>query len=350
MSGTRLPLVTSDEQRGGLLIAVVSGDRPTLKERATANLLGPLKDLGAQGPVWVVSEDDAASYEEDEHELCVYPQAWAEEYARTHWTDLKPMSEAKRLGPPPGREWACREAERRGCWGVLTLDDNIRRLAVIREGGSAATFILAEQTLGGLYCYADLLAGVALSTNARMVGANLNSVPAMSRSSRVVARVGFPYSLYVERVGPGREEWYGPCEDDIIHAFQYGCRADGATAAIMPFLLYHKENLSKTGLRRHYDSTRSVGLQRMFPEGADVGVRKTHSNGRGNPRVFHTMRRGALRNPLVVQDHELYGAVRANVERIAELWYPAYLDGKRRKAERRSRAAQARLEGSTTGE
>lgn len=338
---TRLPLVTTDAERAGLLVAVVSGDRPTLKERDTAKLLPPLHDLGVQGPVWVVSEEDAPRYERDEHELCVYPQAWAEEYARTHWTDITPMSESARLGPPPGREWACREAERRGCWGVLTLDDNIRRLAIIREGGTAATFILAEETLGGLYLYADLLAGVALSTNARMVGAYLNSIPAVSRGNRVVARVGFPYSLYVERVGPGREEWYGPCEDDIIHAFQYANRPDGATAAIMPFLLYHKENLSKTGLRRIYDSTRSVGLQRMFPQGADVRVQKTHSNGRGDPRVFHKMKTDALRNPLVVTDHERYAAIRKTVEQVAALWYPAYLDGKRRKAVRRATRARA---------
>lgn len=337
----RLPLVTTDEQRAGLLVAVVSGDRPTLKERPTHRFLAGLAELGVSGPVWVVSSSDAPLYEEDDYELCVYPQAWAEEYADAHWTDINPRQPGGRLGPPPGREWACREAERRGCWGVLTLDDNITRLNIIREGSCGVTFALADD-LGGLGFYADMLAGVALSTNARMIGANLDAVPSIAKSDRVVARPGFPYSLYVERVGPGREEWYGPCEDDIIHAFQYGTRPDGATAAVMPFLLYRKENLSGTGLRRIYDSTRSVGLQRMFPESAKVIIRKAHANGRGEPRVFHKMSRNAIRNPLTVHDRALYAAVRANLEALTALWHDAYLDGKRRKAIRRTETVRRR--------
>jgi len=58
-----------------------------------------------------------------------------------------------------------------------------------------------------------------------MVGANLDAIPYVKLQ---IARAGFTYSMFVEKVGPGREPWYGPFEDDITHAFQYGIRADGA--------------------------------------------------------------------------------------------------------------------------
>lgn len=106
--------VTSDEVRGGLLVAVISGGRPRLDQRAVSRFLPDLHAAGVQDIVWVVSDQDAPSYEQDEHPLCVYPRAWALDYARGHWMQPQKPGPDAFLGAFPGREWACREAERRG--------------------------------------------------------------------------------------------------------------------------------------------------------------------------------------------------------------------------------------------
>jgi hypothetical protein len=177
-----------------------------------------------------------------------------------------------------------------------------------------------------------------LSTNAWTVGALLDSANPASLETKV-ARTGFPYSLFLERVEPGREEWFGPFEDDITHSLQYGSRADGATTAIVGSLRYIKESKSTTGMRKHYDSARSQQLQRLFPQAATVGVRKTRSNGRGEPRVFHKMPRGAIRNPLIIRDPDLFAAVRATLQGLAAEWLVAEEAGNRAKVARRTRTA-----------
>src|SRR5699024_12421324 len=136
-----------------------------------------------------------------------------------------------------------------------------------------------------LASYADFLAWFMKSTNGWRVGANLSSIPVPGKG---VIRSGFCYSLFLERVGEGREHWYGPFEDDITHAFQYGTRADGAAPLLVPLLLYTKENKSSSGMRKHYNHKRAVQLQRIFPESARIGVRRTTSNGAGDARVFHS--------------------------------------------------------------
>lgn len=329
--------VTSSDRRGGLLAAVISGGRPKLKQRPVAKLLPELHPLGVSAVRWVVSEADAPAYEADEHPLAVYPRDWAESYAAEHWMNPAPPEPGGFLGAFPGREWACREAERLGCWGVLQLDDNINWLGVVRGTGYSRRFAEAH---GGLGLFADLLAAVALSTNARTVGAQLDAVSPSVTSYSKVARAGFPYSLFVERVGEGREPWYGPFEDDITHSFQYGTRADGATAAVVPLLHYKKETKSRTGMRASYNHTRAVQLQRIFPESAKVGVRATRSNGRGDPRVFHTMLAGAIRNPLTVQDPDLFRAVATKLTDLAAEWYAGDLAAIRDKVERRARQAE----------
>jgi hypothetical protein len=326
---------TSPEQRAGVLACVITGGRPELRHRPTAKFLPALRAAGVQDVLWVVSDQDAPAYELDEHPLCVYPRAWAEEYAAAHWMQPQPPQPGAFLGAFPGREWACQEAERRGCWAVLQLDDNVDGLSFLRR--SALDFV-AER--GGLGLVADLLAGVALSTNARMVGAQLASVAPSSRQARQVARAGFPYSVFLERVGPGREEWFGPFEDDITHALQYGSRPDGATAAVMPSVHYHKENKHRSGMRAHYGDTRAVQLQRLFPEAAKVNVRATRSNGRGEPRVFHTMPPGAIRNPLVIRDRALYGAVRDRLSALVVEKMEAERQVIREKVARRAQQAE----------
>jgi hypothetical protein len=333
--------VTTSEQRGGILVAVITGGRPELRRRPTAAYLPQIRDM-VDGAAWILSDTDADSYEPDGHDHLIYPRAWAEEYAAAHWMQPEPPQPGAFLGAFPGREWACREAERRGCWAVLQLDDNIDWLCFLRGTGASKHLVTNS---GGMALFLDLLAGVLLSTNARTVGAQLSSVNPSSQQARQVARAGFPYSLFLEQVGPGREEWFGPFEDDITHSLQYGSRDDGATAAVIPTLIYQKETSSKTGMRAHYNETRAVQLQRLFPEAAKINIRATRSNGRGEPRVFHTMPRGAIRNPLVVRDPTLFGAVRDRLQQLTEEWYEAEAAGNREKVRRRSeQAARMRTE------
>ncbi|MEV1294468.1 hypothetical protein [Pseudonocardia sp. NPDC049635] len=317
------------------MVAVISGGRPELRQRPVRRYLPDVDAIGVHSTCWVVSDTDAPSYEDDDHPLAVYPRAWAEEYAATHWMLPQPPEPGAFLGAFPGREWACREAERRGCWAVLQLDDNIDWLCFLRGTGYSKHFVNDH---GGLGLFLDLLAGVALSTNARTVGAQLDAVNP-GRKNHKIARPGFPYSLFLERVGPGREEWYGPFEDDITHSFQYGTRADGATAAVMPLLHYKKESKSKTGMRAHYNHTRAVQLQRIFPESAKINVRATRSNGRGDPRVFHTMLPGAIRNPLAVHDRDRFQKIGARLTELADQWHAGELAANRDKVNRRARAA-----------
>jgi hypothetical protein len=323
---------TSSEQRAGLLVAIITGGRPKLAQRPSARWVEDLRAAGVGDVVWVVSERDAPGYELDGADLSVYPQAWAYDYAREHWMNLDPPDQDGFLGAFPGREWACREAERRGFWGVLQLDDNIFRLTFRRGTGTSRRII---RKYGGMGLYADILAAGALATNARTCGAQLEGVnSARSESTRII-RAGFPYSCFVEKVGAGRESWYGPFEDDITHSFQYGDRADGATAALVPALRYTKESKSKTGMRGSYDSTRAVQLQRMVPQGAKIMVKASKCNGRGDPRVFHQMSPGAIRNPVRIHDQDLYQAMRDRLAQLSREWYAAELVENRAKVMKR---------------
>jgi hypothetical protein len=328
--------VTPADRRASLLVAIITGGRPKLKQRPTARHVADLRAAGVRDIVWVVSERDAPGYERDGADLAVYPQGWAYGYAREHWMNAVPPDPQGFLGAFPGREWACLEAERRGCWGVLQLDDNIDQLAVRRR--DVAGFRLAERA-GGMGLFADLLSAMVLSTNARTVGGNLASVMTSRSDASRIIRPGFPYSCFVEQVGPGREPWYGPFEDDITHSFQYGDRADGATAALMPALIYHKEPNSKTGMRAKYDPTRSVQLQRLIPQGAKLSVRATRSNGRGDPRVFHTMPPGSIRNPVCVQDRPLYQAAVTRHDQLSREWFTGVAAANRVKVMKRLKGA-----------
>lgn len=324
---------TSAEARAGLMVAIITGGRPKLKERMTAQYIEGLKAAGFGEVVWVVSDRDAPKYERDGNELAVYSHEWAYEYAREHWMRVEPPDpEAGFYGAFPGREWACREAERRGYWGVLQLDDNIETLRFMRGSGASIQFVWNK---GGMGLYADLLAGIALATNAATIGAQLAAVIPSRSESRQIVRAGFPYSCFIEKVGPGREEWFGPYEDDITHSFQYGDRADGVTAAVMPLLTYAKENKSKTGMRAKYDSTRSVQLQRMVPQSAKIGIRATRSNGKGEPRVFHSMAPGAIRNPVTIKDPAQFARVKDRLQDLIREWFVLEKESNREKVRRR---------------
>lgn len=289
---------TSASQREGVAAYCITGGRPRLKDRPTKQILDSLASEGI-ATAWVLSDRDADVYERDEHEMIVYPRTWALDYATAHWLLPTPPEAGTFLGAFPGREYACVTGETRGYRGVLQLDDNIRALSIGR-GGKAAYGLAREH---GPVAFLDLLAAVTYSTNARMVGAQLEAV---NQIKPVFARPGFPYSFFIEQLGKGREHWNGPYEDDITHALQYGRRADGATAALLPILRYNKESKSKTGMRSHYDHTRSVQLQRCFPEAAKITIRRGRANGRGEARVFHQMQARAIQNRLRVTDPDLY--------------------------------------------
>ncbi len=272
-----------------------------LNQRPTKRLLDELKRHGVDTG-WVLSDLDATGYEKDHHELITYPREWAVEYAKHHWISNIECTSDSFLGAFPGREWACQVAEKRGYWAVLQLDDNIIQTAFGKP--SKVGIELAKRY--GFISFLDLLAQVTFSTNSCMTGASLSAV---ATAKPVIARKGFPYSCFVEQVGPGRERWWGPFEDDITHALQYGTRHDGVTAALMPLLRYGKESKSTTGMRSAYNHTRSVQLQRCFPESVKLSIRHGRANGYGDPRVFHHMDRNAIRNPLRVKNPEIYQGV-----------------------------------------
>lgn len=343
--------ITSPEKRGGLLAAVVTGGRPELNRRQVRKFLPMLEGLGCQDIVWVAVDRDAERYERDDYPLVTYPLDWAVQYTKEHLTDVQLTDEQILRGglASAGREYACLEAERRGCWGVLQLDDNIVRLSCPR-GGKAAIDMVWER--GGMAMFADLIAAVTLSTNSRITGAQLDAVVA---SQPIVARAGYAYSLFIERCGPGREHWYGPMEHDIIQCLQYGTRPDGATTALMPLLRYMKlpDKVSATGskkvidveerdkhrsgggMRAIYDNTRSVGLQRMFPQYAAIKAMTTHSNGRGDPRLFHQMK--PMPNKLKVEDPELFGQVKDYFQDYLAEWKDRHRGELQMKVERRGK-------------
>lgn len=295
---------------------VISGGRPALTERKTARLLPALRGVTAD-PVWLVRDDRAPEYERDEWELATFPREAAEVYAAQHWTALEPYRPGAFLGGFTEREWACRLAEERGYWAVLQLDDNLLELRLFSDSAMSRQF---TDEHGGLSVYADLLAAVTLSTNSVMTGARLSSVaPAGQLRPRLLARPGFPYSLFLERTGPSREKWHGPYEDDILHAYQYAVNPAPVTAALVMPLLYYKVHGGKTGMRAHYGHDRAAGLQRAAPEIASIQVIARHSNGRGQPRVFHKMRTGAIaaRAPLIITDRDLYAAAVTRTNQLA---------------------------------
>lgn len=128
--------VTSDEQRSGLLVAVITGGRPELKQRPTRKLIENLKEAGVSDVVWVVSEKDAPGYEHDDNDLCVYPMDWAEKYASEHWMQPTPYEPGTFFGAFVGREWACLEAERRGCWVIDVTEEQLARIVTVDNRAS----------------------------------------------------------------------------------------------------------------------------------------------------------------------------------------------------------------------
>jgi TET-associated glycosyltransferase-like protein len=347
-------MITPADKLKGILPVIISGGRPELKQRPTAMMLDQLKGITAD-PVWIVSEADATGYQDDGNEIATYSREWAEDYAAAHWTGMEPVVKAgpdekgSFLGAFPGREWACRLAEERGYWATLQLDDNIIDLSLFRRHYTSNSRIAEEE--GGMGMFADVLAAITLSTNGWMVGAFLTAVPPSANEKLVVSRTGFPYSLFIERVGPNREAWVGPYEDDITHAYAYGNNPSSSqTALLVPMLNYMKEHAAQTGMRKNYNSKRAVPLQRMFPETARIGVYNGKANGRGGPRVFHKMIPGAIRTPMIITDHELYGEVKDYITGLARKFGSGYRKELETRTEDRARKARVSMALANGGE
>lgn len=334
--------VTPRPDLAGILPVVISGNRPLLGHRATHRLLAPLRGVTAD-PVWLIRDEFADLYERDGHEIVTYSRADAEEYAARNWIGPDPYAPGGFLGCFTEREWACRIAAERGCWAVLQLDDNIARPYYSVGYGVAADAVVER---GGLAMYADVLAAVTLSTNSRMTGACLASVSPQNHRT-TFARAGYPMSLFVERVDlPDRPPYCGPIEEDILHCFEYGDRPDDGTAAIVIPLCYQKEHVvsARSGMRKAYQNQRrSAGLQRVAPEAIKSVVKRTHSNGKaGHARIFHQMKSGSIRTPLVVRDQPLFDAARNYCADLQRELGPALLADAQRRAAARAKKGEAR--------
>lgn len=248
------------------LVAVITGGRASLAERPTRRLFAPLKAAGFIDIEWVVREDHAAMYERDDHPLNIYPQEFADNYARHHWRHPTIKWEPRGFsGAFPGREWAMRTAEDRGYDAVLQLDDNILHVGMFN---AVRPYLRAVADPGSLV---RLLTEFLSATNIFMMGMQLSSVPL--RNAKRLIRTGFPYSIFVERCGQGRMPYYGPFEDDIMHAMEYGLNGGPMrTVGITDWITYLKESQSGTGMRQHYNAHRGLELPLRYPNNASISV------------------------------------------------------------------------------
>ncbi len=296
-----------------LLIAVITGGRPRLADRPTRNLFKSLRTLG--DIEYVVREDQAAEYEDDPGvPLNVYPVSWADRYARTHWRHPRAVFEPGGFhGAFTGREWVMQDAERRGYDLVLQLDDNITAFGPV-DALRTSHYRDILQPVDSVRVVVE----IAMSTNLWMFGAQLTAV--QRPESAPIARTGFPYSVFVEKTGEGRMPYYGPFEDDIMHALEYGLSGGaGRTAGLTPAINYFKENSSKTGMRKHYNPERGLELVRRYPNNARLIEGPTSSSptskGRGVRHLLNTKGFTSIR----IEDEARFALARADLEHLVKI-------------------------------
>lgn len=293
-----------------LLIAIITGGRPLLSDRPTRRLFESLSILG--DIEYVVREDQALGYEDDPGvSLNTYSVAWADRYARTHWRHPRAVCEPGGFhGAFTGREWAMRSAQERGYEAVLQLDDNVTQF-----GPVDATRTTYYRDIVQPADSVRALVEIAMSTNLWMFGAQLTSVQV--KGDYPIARPGFPYSVFVEKTGDGRMPYYGPFEDDIMHAMEYGLNGGpGRTAGLTQAITYTKESKSKTGMRKHYNPERGLELVRRYPRNAKLidgpGSSSPTSKGRAVRHMLNT--KGFT--PIRITDRERFDAARTELERL----------------------------------
>lgn len=302
-----------------VLVCVITGGRPELASRPTRLHFPALQAAGFDTIEWVVREDHAADYERDEHPLNVYPLSFADRYARAHWRHPSAAFEPGGFhGAFTGREWAMRTAEERGYEAVLQLDDNVVTLGLLNSNQPAYRQALDAGRMLTLLCE------LSASTNVMMLGAQLSAVPPTKIKT---VRPGYPYSVFVERCGTGRLPYFGPYEDDIMHALDYA-RHGGhmRTAGVAPAMTYNKESKSKSGMRKHYDATRGHEIARRYPQNVTLRVsRRTagmKDTARGVRHILNTRGftpvRVTDRARFIAAETELHAAVRDAIARRRE--------------------------------
>jgi hypothetical protein len=279
------------------LVCVITGGRPSLDERVTRTHFESLHAAGFEHIEWVLREDHVDAYERDEHALNVYPLDFANSYARAHWRHPNAFEPNGFMGAFAGREWAMRTAEQRDFDFVLQLDDNVKRLGLLNADRPAYRAALDGGSM------LALLVDFAKCTNAAVLGAQLSSVP----PDRVkTIRTGYPYSVFVERVA-GRMSYFGPFEDDIMHALDYALYGGpDRTAALVEAMRYTKDSRSMTGMRKHYDAQRGVEIARRYPRNVQLRVtRRTSSVSDKSKGVRHILNTRGF-TPVRITDAELF--------------------------------------------
>jgi hypothetical protein len=191
-----------------------------------------------------------------------------------------------------------RTAEERGYDAVLQLDDNVDRLGLLN---ALYPTYRAAMTPGRMI---GLLIELSASTTATMLGMQISSVPPTKLDT---VRPGYPYSVFIERTGTVRMPYYGPFEDDIMHALEYALHGGAnRTAALCSFMTYHKESKSRTGMRQHYDPTRGLEIARRYPQNVSLRVsRRTSSVSDTSRGVRHILRTRGF-TPVRVTDRERF--------------------------------------------
>lgn len=293
-----------------VLIAVITGGRPPIKSRTTAKLLPGLASEGFSDIEWVVREDHAKGYELDDFPLNVYPAGFDDDYSRNHWEHPAAVwAPGGFHGAFPGREWAMRTGEARGYDMVLQVDDNIGRVGVIDCKRAASHLAVSPAGVVGL------VRDIAWATNVSMMGIQLNAV-GPAGSGRQLVRVGFPYSLFVEKTGPGRMPWVGPFEDDIMHALEYGLHGGPSrTVALLPMFKYDKQTGGGDGMRKHYDPTRGLQLAKRYPNNATLRVSKKSVSPTDRQRGIRHLLNTKGFTPVRVTDCEMFQQATARAER-----------------------------------
>lgn len=293
-----------------LLIAVITGGRPLLSDRPTRRFFESLRTLG--DIEYVVRADQADDYEEDPGvPLNRYDVAWADRYARTHWRHPRAVCEPGGFhGAFTGREWAMRSAEERGYDAVVQLDDNVTQLGPI-DATRTTYYRDIVQPADSI----RTLVEIAMSTNLWMFGAQLTSVQV--KGDYPIARPGFPYSVFVEKTGDGRMPYYGPFEDDIMHAMEYGLNGGrGRTAGLTQAITYTKESKSTTGMRKHYNPERGLELVRRYPANAKLSEGPSSSSPTAKGRGVRHLLNARGFTPVRVEDAERFAAARDELQRL----------------------------------
>lgn len=298
-----------------VLVCVITGGRPRLKDRPSRKFLADLSTIA--DVEYVVREDQAEGYETDPNApvLNTYSVDWADEFARTHWRHPRAVFNPGGFhGAFTGREWAMRTGEERGYDLVFQLDDNVQYVAPYSAPRAG---VLPSTNIAKM---AEAMIGVIMSTNLHMCGFQLSSVVPPKKAKLV--RAGFPYSMFMEKTGQGRMPYYGPFEDDIMHAMEYGLNGGrGRTAGLIPGLTYKKESKSKTGMRSHYNHERGLELVRRYPQNAKLVVSNSTSSPTqvdGQKSVRHRVNSRGF-TPIVVTDRDQFDQAAESIKaQVAE--------------------------------